>query len=144
MKNKCLRFGFLIAVLLGGGLTGALALVAWPLAGIDSGEAADSPALIEAGLLEFQALGCNACHSVNGKAGLGPSLLNLPGSSRTMQDGETLLADEAYIRESIAMPAAKKVSGFRVAMPYYESLTPEQLEALVAYLKSLHEEGQAR
>ena len=49
-------------------------------------------------------------------------------------------ADENYIRESILTPSAKIVSGFKPIMPVFQGLvSEEQLNALVAYVKSLNQ-----
>ena len=56
-----------------------------------------------------------------------------------MADGRVLTADENYIRESILTPGAKIVSGFKPIMPVFQGLvSEEQLNALVAYVKSLN------
>jgi cytochrome c oxidase subunit II len=55
-----------------------------------------------------------------------------------LEDGRTVTADENYIRESILDPGAKVVSGFKPVMPTFQGLvSEEQLNALVAYVKSL-------
>jgi cytochrome c oxidase subunit 2 len=55
-----------------------------------------------------------------------------------LEDGRTITADENYIRESILDPGAKVVSGFKPVMPTFQGLvSEEQLNALVAYVKSL-------
>ena len=52
--------------------------------------------------------------------------------------GETVIADETYIRESILHPRAKIVEGFQPVMPTFEGqLTEEQVIALIAYIKAL-------
>ena len=52
-----------------------------------------------------------------------------------------VIADEAYLRESILEPAAKIVSGYErgeVSMPSYAGvLTDSQLDSLVLFIKSL-------
>ena len=49
-----------------------------------------------------------------------------------------MVADEAYIRESIVQPQAKIVAGFLPIMPTFQGLvTEEQLLQLIAYVKSL-------
>jgi len=49
-----------------------------------------------------------------------------------------VIADDNYIRESILSPAAKVVSGFKPIMPSFQGqVSEEQLNALVAYVKSL-------
>jgi cytochrome c oxidase subunit 2 len=49
-----------------------------------------------------------------------------------------VIADENYVRESILNPTAKIVNGFKPIMPTFQGLvSEEQLDALVAYVKSL-------
>ena len=60
------------------------------------------------------------------------------GKTVTLQNGGTVTADEAYIREAILNPAAKVVAGFQPIMPTFQGLvTEEQLLELVEYIKSL-------
>jgi len=83
--------------------------------------------------------GCQACHSLDGSTGLGPSLRGVAGHPVELADGSTVVADEAYLLESILAPQAKRVAGFdEVAMPSYTGLlTPEDARALVAFIKSV-------
>jgi cytochrome c oxidase subunit 2 len=49
-----------------------------------------------------------------------------------------VIADEAYIRESILYPSAKIVAGYQPIMPTYKGqVTEEQLLQLITYIKSL-------
>ena len=49
-----------------------------------------------------------------------------------------MVADEAYLRESIVNPQAKVVAGFPPIMPPFQGMvSEEQLLQLIAYLKSL-------
>ena len=81
--------------------------------------------------------GCGACHSINGAAGIGPTWGGLFGSEVELTDGTTVIADEVFIRESIEHPQAKIVKGFESQqMPQY-TFTDEELDALVAYIKTL-------
>lgn len=85
----------------------------------------------------FQQLACSTCHRVDTQ-GRGPSLAGVFGSKVLLEDGRTVVADEDYIRESILAPGAKVVSGFKPIMPVFQGLvSEEQLNALVAYVKSL-------
>jgi cytochrome c oxidase subunit 2 len=85
----------------------------------------------------FQQLGCATCHRSDTQ-GRGPNLAGLFGKRVALSDGTTVVADEGYIRESILVPTAKIVSGFKPIMPPFQGLvTEEQLNALVAYVKSL-------
>ncbi len=80
---------------------------------------------------------CTACHSTDGSAGVGASFKGLTGSRRTMSDGSTLVADEAYLRESIEKPDARIVKGFEPMMPAVP-IPPSELEAILEYLETLH------
>jgi len=85
----------------------------------------------------FAELGCATCHR-NDTQGRGPSLQGVFGRPVTLEDGRTINADENYIRESILDPGAKVVRGFKPVMPTFQGLvSEEQLNALVAYIKSL-------
>ena len=94
--------------------------------------------LSEAGQQLFSDLACNTCHRPDLK-GRGPVLEGLFGSTVTLQSGEKIVADEAYIRESILTPAAKITAGYQPIMPTFQGqVSEEQLLALVEYVKSLH------
>jgi len=85
----------------------------------------------------FVNLACNTCHRPDSQ-GRGPALEGLFGRSVKLLGGETIVADEAYIRESILNPAAKITAGFQPIMPTFQGLvTEEQLLELVEYVKSL-------
>ncbi len=91
----------------------------------------------QAGAKVFQASGCSTCH-VNDGTGLGPSLLGVSGNPVKLTTGETVTADDAYMRESILLPKAKVVQGYTPIMPSFQGqLTEEQLNNLLAYLRAL-------
>ena len=95
-----------------------------------------SPAV--AGQQLFQSLGCVSCHGANGEGGRGPALAGLFGRKVFLTNNQTLIADEAYIRESIENPQAKVVSGFNPIMPTFQGqVTPEQLIQIISFIKSL-------
>ncbi len=55
-----------------------------------------------------------------------------------LADGSTVMADEAYIRESILQPNAKIVAGYQPIMPTFQGLvTEEGVLQLIEYIKSL-------
>src|SRR5205823_1832204 len=88
-----------------------------------------------AGAHLFQQMGCAMCHDV---ASLAPPLAGVFGSPVTLASGETVRADEAYIRESILNPRAKLVAGYAPIMPTFQGqLSEEELTQLVAYIKAL-------
>jgi protein SCO1/2 len=83
----------------------------------------------------FAPLGCAACHN---QAQLAPPVSGLFGHSVTLDDGRMVPAGEAYLRESLLDPGAKIVAGYLHLMPSYrEHLTDEQVEQLVAYMRSV-------
>jgi cytochrome c oxidase subunit 2 len=102
---------------------------------LSGGRAEDSP--VAAGAKLFTDMACVTCHQEEAQ-GRGPLLLNLYGKSVQLQDGRKVVADDAYIRESIVNPQAKVVAGFAPLMPTFQGLvTEEQLLQLIAYVKSL-------
>ena len=85
----------------------------------------------------FSELGCVTCHRSDTQ-GRGPNLVGVYNKPVLLEDGRTVNADENYIRESILEPGAKVVKGFKPVMPKFQGqISDEQLNALVAYVKSL-------
>jgi cytochrome c oxidase subunit 2 len=82
--------------------------------------------------------GCSACHAADDSSNkLGPTWAGLYGSQVELSDGSSLTADEAYLIEAIKEPNAKIVKGYsKGSMPGIK-LTEDELNALVAYIKSL-------
>jgi cytochrome c oxidase subunit 2 len=94
-----------------------------------------------AGQQLFNKLGCAGCHNANG-SGIGPSLTNVFGYDQALADGSTVPADENYIRESILNSTAKVVKGYQPVMPpYVGQLTDDQVNQLLAYVKTLSNRG---
>lgn len=99
-----------------------------------------SPAV--AGQQLYQSLGCVSCHGANGEGGRGPGLVGLFGRKVDLTNGQSLTADESYVRESIENPQAKIVAGFGPIMPTFQGqVTPEQLIQLMSFIKSLQVTG---
>lgn len=110
----------------------------WEEAGEASGEGLS---LEQYGEQLYTAKACNTCHRIDGAAHTGPSFLGIYGSSHQMSDGSTVQIDENYIRESILNPQAKIVAGYQPVMPTYQGiLSNRQVDALVAFIKSLEKE----
>ncbi len=87
----------------------------------------------------FQQLACVTCHKSDG-TGRGPSLEGLFGSTVQLDNGQTVKANESYVRESILDSQAKIVAGYQrpSLMPTFQSVVnEEQLSELLAYLKSI-------
>jgi len=93
--------------------------------------------MAEAGQRLFSELGCITCHTGDSTA-RGPRLEGLFGTSVPLASGESVIADENYIRESIMTPTAKMVVGFPPLMPTYQGqVSEEQITQLTEYIKSL-------
>lgn len=82
--------------------------------------------------------GCIGCHSIDGSKLTGPTWFGLYGSNVELDNGTTVVADDAFIKESILDPNAAVVAGFPSpsVMPPY-TLTDEELANIIAYLKTL-------
>lgn len=81
--------------------------------------------------------GCASCHSVDDTKKIASPWRGLYSSQVELADGRIVTADEAYIIESITDPNAKIVQGYTSgAMPHI-SLTSDEVDALVAYIKSV-------
>jgi cytochrome c oxidase subunit 2 len=90
----------------------------------------------------FSKNGCPTCHGAGGTGEIGggkspgPRLAGLFGRQEATTAGP-IEADENYIRESILRPNAKIVAGYtNVQMPPFV-LKDQQLDAVIAYIKSL-------
>lgn len=95
-----------------------------------------SPAV--AGQQLYESLGCVSCHGAQGEGGRGPALTGLFGKQVFLTNGQTIVADEGYVRESIENPSAKLVNGFGPIMPTFQGqVTPDQLIQIMAFIKSL-------
>lgn len=97
-----------------------------------------------AGARLFEQTQCHTCHRP-GPGMRGPLLDGVFGSRVQLESGQTVVADEAYLRESILNARARVVAGYQPVMPTYQGqLTEEQVLQLIAYIKSLGKEGQGR
>ena len=82
-------------------------------------------------------LGCASCHA-GGPQQRGAKLEGIFGHEVKLIGGQTVVANEEYIRNSILNPSAQVVEGFPPIMPTFKGqVTEEQLVSLVAYIKSL-------
>ena len=109
------------------------------MAGADAGGS-----LAEQGEKLFGQNGCSTCH-LNDQQGRCPVLRGLYNKPVQLAGGKTVLADDAYLRESILEPNAKIVSGFEPnIMPNFKGqLSEENVIQLIAYIKSLSPDGPA-
>jgi cytochrome c oxidase subunit 2 len=97
--------------------------------------------MVEAGEALFQQYGCATCHQADNQ-GRGPSLIGVFGQTVQLENGQTVTADEEYLRESIVNPHAKIVAGYSAIMPTFQGqISDEGIQQIIAYLKSLEAEG---
>lgn len=89
----------------------------------------------------FAKYACNTCH-MDTATGRGPVLAGLYGQSRPLTNGQVVLADDNYIRESILNPQAKIAAGFAPVMPTFQGqVSEDDLIRLLSYVKSIPAPG---
>lgn len=92
----------------------------------------------EAGWQMAREKGCAACHGSAGEGGVGPAFVGLYGSQVDLQDGTTVVADDAYIERSIKDPNADKVEGYNLPMPQ-SNLSDAEIATILDYLREIGE-----
>jgi len=91
------------------------------------------------GLRLLRSKGCLDCHSLDGSPLVGPSLKGVFGRREEVSAGgrtRSLTVDEARLRRAITRPGEELVQGYPPSMPE-TPLEPGELDAMVAYLRSL-------
>lgn len=95
------------------------------------------PPTARSGELLYHDMSCIHCHE---DPNLAPPLGGLLGKDRELDTRLRVKADEAYIRESILAPEAKRVAGYTLKMPSYAGLmSSQELDGLVKYVEALPE-----
>lgn len=85
----------------------------------------------------FRSLGCSGCHALSSTVHA-PSLIGLYNSPVHLSDGRTVVADDAYIRDSILQPGRDVVDGYPNIMPSFSGLIgDDEILRLTAYIRSL-------
>jgi cytochrome c oxidase subunit 2 len=103
----------------------------------NGGEYGRSESMAQAGQRLYSKLACNNCHGAEDNL-RAPSLANIIGRQRRLQTGETISADEGYLRESILRPWNRLTTGYGPTMPPYEGqISEEDVLSLVAYIKTI-------
>lgn len=86
----------------------------------------------------YQSKACFTCHSLDGAPKPGSTWKGLYGSKLPLTSGETVVADDNYIRESIVEPAKKVHQGFAPIMPSYQGLlNDKEIAGIIAFIKTL-------
>jgi cytochrome c oxidase subunit II len=90
------------------------------------------------GKIQYERNGCSTCHTLDGTRSKGPSWKGIWGKMEKLNNGTTVLVDEAYVRESMMYPQAKIVDTFEPIMPSFNGLLREnQIKGLIAFIQSL-------
>ncbi|WP_331776020.1 cytochrome c oxidase subunit II [Sulfurospirillum sp. 1612] len=90
----------------------------------------------------LQSNGCLGCHSLDGSKLIGPSYKGMYGhKTKVLVKGkeEDVVANDAYLKESILDPDAKIVKGYSGGMmaPYRGILSDDDINTLIQYFKTL-------
>ncbi|UCC81146.1 MAG: cytochrome c oxidase subunit II [Candidatus Zixiibacteriota bacterium] len=106
---------------------------------LESGtETAEGATPVDYGRALFRTKACHTCHNVDGTSAVGPALNGIVGKQRPLAGGERVTVDENYLRESILEPQSSIAAGYQPVMPTYQGmLNDKQVDALIAYIKSL-------
>src|SRR5579864_4206569 len=82
----------------------------WLTGGVKNGS------MVQSGAQLYQKLACITCHGT----GRAPAFNGIYGKPVKLTTGQTVIADDAYIRESILEPSAKIVEGYTPIMPTFK------------------------
>lgn len=107
---------------------------------VDDADLREGPNLVDVGETVAAQQGCLRCHTTDGSPHIGPSFAGLFGRPVVLTNGRELIADEAYITESIMDPMEHIHQGFQPVMPSYKGLLePGEVAGLVELIKSLRD-----
>jgi cytochrome c oxidase subunit 2 len=96
--------------------------------------------IVKLGLEAAVRRSCVACHTLDGQPHVGPTWSRLYGSTRDLEGGRSVVADEAYLTKSMMEPGADVVKGFANVMPTYQgTLTAPEAAAIVELIKSVRD-----
>jgi cytochrome c oxidase subunit 2 len=88
----------------------------------------------------YRRYGCSGCHEAQSSVHA-PDLHGLLGRTVHLSDGRTLVADEAYIRDSVLLPRKDVVAGYAPIMPSFAGqIGEEDLLAIIEYIRSTGDE----
>ena len=98
----------------------------------------ESHDLAAEGLAVAARRGCLSCHTIDGQPHIGPTWAGLYGSRVRLDDGRTVIADDAYLTRSMMEPREDVVLGFRPVMPAYRGILEQpEVAALVEFIASI-------
>ena len=104
----------------------------------------ESIGLDREGAALYVSLGCSRCHE-GASPVKAPSLHGLYGREVALANGGSRTVDENYLRDAILTPDRARVAGYPPEMPGYQGvISEEDLVRLIAYLKTLGQNREAR
>ncbi len=96
-----------------------------------------SDSLAAEGEALFRALGCSGCHDPHSNVHA-PDLRGVYRHPVPLADGRIVIADEAYLRDSILEPLKDVAAGYAPIMPSFSNVVDDsQITRLIAYIQSL-------
>jgi cytochrome c oxidase subunit 2 len=94
--------------------------------------------LVEQGRTLSAQYGCFKCHTVDGTRHIGPTWLDLYRKNEQLEGGRVVVADEAYLTESMMDPGARLVAGYKNVMPTFQGKIPgPEIAAILEFIKTL-------
>jgi len=99
-----------------------IALDAEAYARWSEGRAAPEQDLAAQGERRAAEVGCLRCHTVDGAPHIGPTFAGMFGSQVRLATGQRVVADAAYVTESMMDPEVKIHAGFLPVMPSYRGI----------------------
>lgn len=82
---------------------------------------------------------CATCHSTGKDKIIGPGFEGIWGKKREFESGDSLVADAAYIKESILYPSKKVVKSYPNKMNAFAGMLSDQdIDHVIEYLKTLN------
>jgi cytochrome c oxidase subunit 2 len=111
-----------------------------PELGLTDVAPAEQTSLAQQGVRVAADHGCLRCHTLDGTPHLGPTWAGLYGATVPLDDGTEVVADVAYLTESMMDPNAKLHRGYGPIMPsYLGKLGAGEVAALVELIQSLRD-----
>lgn len=111
-----------------------------PPATFDEGIPREPLSLVRIGENIAAEKGCLRCHTPDGTPHIGPTWAGLYMSKVPLDSGGEIVADEAYLTESMMDPLARIHLGFQRVMPtFLGKLRPAEVAAILEYIRSLRD-----
>jgi cytochrome c oxidase subunit II len=116
-----------------------VASAARPVASGGYGSKLGGLSLAQQGRALYEKRDCGSCHEGSGPSqGRGPSLAKLYGQRRQLQSGQSVVADDAYLRNVLYYPNEYALAGWQQSMPSYKgTLSESDVLAINAYVKTI-------